>query len=228
MSQSIFEYALKHTFIPMVIKPPFGTDSQWLTDEEQEEEIELNYCPVARQTNPVQVAHIENKMLLKCSDTQREREQRRALTKEGAATLTNGRFKFGGSTVSQTLRALCERRASRSRSLWSEQRRGMEGKREPWSREKEGGEKRERGRDSWRVITQPSGSDPIIPSRDLGPLPPTGPQTSAEWKISVEHPGNDPNTLRHTETHKQTLAQKTSRLQHSCPKNRIQYSYSGI
>ncbi len=64
MSQCIFEYALKYTFILMVTKPPFGTDSQWLTDEEQEEEIELNYCPVARQTNPVQVAHIKNKMLL--------------------------------------------------------------------------------------------------------------------------------------------------------------------
>ncbi len=66
----------------------------------------------------------------------------------------------------------------------------------------------------------------LFPAETSGPLPPTGPQTSAEWKISVEHPGNDPNTLRHTETHKQTLAQKTSRLQHSCPKNRIQYSYS--
>ncbi len=172
MSQCTFEYASKYTFIMMIIKPPFGTDSQWLKDEEQEEEIELNYCPVARQTNPIQVAHVENKMLLKCSETQREREQRRALTKEGAATLTNGRFKFRGSAVSQNLRAPCERRASRSPSLWSEQRRGMEGKREPWSREKEGGEKRDSGRDLWRVITQPSGSDPIIPSRDLGATAP--------------------------------------------------------
>lgn len=130
MSQCIFEYALKYTFILMVIKPPFGTYSQRLMDEEQEEEIDLNYGPVAKQTNPVQVAQIENEMPLKCSDTQREREQGRALTKEGAATLTNGRFKFRGSAVSKTPRAPCERTASWSPSLWSEQRRGMEGKRE--------------------------------------------------------------------------------------------------
>lgn len=100
------------------------------TDEEQGGEIELNYCPVARQTNPVQVVRKENLTLLKCSDTHRERERRRALTKEGAATLTNGRFKFRGSAVSKTPRAPCERTASWSPSLWSEQRRGMEGKRE--------------------------------------------------------------------------------------------------
>lgn len=51
----------------------------------------------------------------------------------------------------------------------------------------------------------------LFPAETLGPLPPTGPQTSAEWKISVEHPGNDPNTrgiLRHTNTglHKNTQA----------------------
>lgn len=48
----------------------------------------------------------------------------------------------------------------------------------------------------------------LFPAETLEPLPPTGPQTSAEWKISVEHPGNNPNTPRHTETHKQMLAQK--------------------
>lgn len=65
----------------------------------------------------------------------------------------------------------------------------------------------------------------LFPAETSGPLPPTGPQTSAEWKISVEHPGNDPNTLRHTETHKHMLAKKkkTHRLQQSlCTQKKFQ------
>jgi len=194
-SRCIFEYALKYTFILTLIKPPIGMASQCLRATKRMRNVKRTLKP-----HP-SCSRKWDTFKMQC-DTQRERELGRALTKEGAATLTNGRFKFRVSAVSQTLRAPCERRASRSPSLWREQRRGMEGKREAWSREKEGGEKTEEETRA-ESLRSPVALTRLFPAETLGPLPPTGPQTSAEWKISVEHPGNDPNTqdiLKHTNT----------------------------
>lgn len=129
------------------------------------------------------------------------KELGRALTKEGAATLTNGRFKFRGSAVSQTLRAACERRASRSQSLWSEQRRGMEGKREPWSREKEGGEKRESGRELWSHYAAQWLWPDYSQQRPRGHCPPLGHKPQLSGKLVWSTPGTTPThwgILRHT------------------------------
>ncbi len=115
-------------------------------------------------------------------------------------------YKFRGSAVSQTLRAPCERRASRSPSLWSEQRRGMEGKREPWSREKEGGEKRETEEETrGESLRSPVALTRLFPARDLGATaPPLGHKPQLSGKLVWSTPGTTPThwgILRHTNKH---------------------------
>lgn len=205
----------------MVIRDGFPKDKSVKT--EREEKTELNFCLVAWQTNPIQVAPIENEQLLKCSDTQRERK-----TKEGAGTLTNGRFKFRGSAVSQTLRAPCEREAGRSPSLWSEQRRGMDGKWETWSREKEGrrGEERQRK----RLVESHYAAQWLWPDysqqRPRGHCPPLGHKPQLSGKLVWSTPGTTPThwgILRHT--NKRLYIKHPGCNIHFtlCPKNKIQY-----
>lgn len=112
-----------------------------------------------------------------------------------AFTLTNGRYKFRGSTVSKTLGAPCEGQ----RHCEAAKKDGREG-----MKRKEGGRQRGwRGR-RWRkrVVESHYAAQWLRPDysrrRPRGHCPPPGRNPLAEWKISVEHPGNDTGTLRRT------------------------------
>lgn len=224
MSQCIFEYALKYTFIPTVIKPPIGTLSQWLRNEEREEEIKLNYCLVARHTIPIQVAHIKYSRIWDTfkiqNDTKREREQGRALTKEGAATLTNGRFKFRVSAMSQTL---WEWEKSKSVTIVMKRAKKRDGRKEGGMKQREGwrGEDRKRK----RLVESHYAAQWLWPDysqqRPRGHCPPLGHKPQLSGKLVWSTPGTTPThwgILRHTNTCLQKKKKHIGCSSHFAPK----------
>lgn len=119
-------------------------------------------------------------------DTQRERERGRALTKDVAATLTNGRFKFRGSTASETLGAPCEQSQSVSIIMGRAEKR--DGRKEGGMKQREETEEETRG----ESLRSPVALTRLFPAETLGQCPPLGHKPQLSGKLVWSTPGTTP------------------------------------